>query len=155
MTFWDISNGVHSMLITRKVEFSASHVCRNPALTDARNQEIYGAAANPNGHGHNYVVEVTLRGDPDPVTGMVLDLKVLKAILNEEVVEPFDHRFLNHEVPPFDRVIPTTENIAIEIWRRIAPRLTSGGSGLEAVRVYETADLFVDYFGEHEAGVRA
>ena len=136
------------MVITRKVEFSASHVCRNPALSDQENQNVYGMAANPNGHGHNYVLEVSLEGNPDPVTGMVLDLKELKEILNREVVEPYDHRFLNYEVPPFDRVVPTTENIARDIWQRIEPHLTHGGVKLHAVRVYETADLYVDYFGE-------
>ena len=83
------------MVITRKVEFSASHVCRDPRLSDEENQRIYGMSANPHGHGHNYVVEVSLRGDPDPVTGMVLDLKELKAILEREIVEPYDPRFLN------------------------------------------------------------
>ena len=72
----------------------------------------------------------------------------MKEILNREVVEPYDHRFLNYEVPPFDRIVPTTENIAREIWRRIQPRLTGGGRWLRAVRLYETPDLFVDYFGE-------
>ena len=136
------------MLITRRVEFSASHVCRNPALPDEQNQRLFGAAANPHGHGHNYVLEVTVEGDPDPLTGMVLDLKVLKDILQQEVVEPFDHRFLNHEVPPFDRVIPTPENIAIEIWRRLQPRLEQGPGKLHGVRVYETPDLYVDYRGD-------
>jgi len=105
-------------------------------------------AANPHGHGHNYVVEVSLAGEPDPVTGMVLDLKELKAILEREIVEPYDHRFLNYEVPPFDREIPTTENIALDIWRRLEPRLSAGNGKLHAVRVYETPDLYVDYFGE-------
>ena len=114
------------MVITRKVEFSASHVCRNPRLSEAENRKLFGMAANPHGHGHNYVVEVSLAGDPDPVTGMVLDLKELKEILNREVVEPYDHRFLNYEVPPFDRVIPTTENIARDIWRRLEPHLNAG-----------------------------
>ncbi len=132
------------MLITRKIEFSASHALRNPALSDAENAEIFGSAANPHGHGHNYSVEVTLEGSPDPVTGMVMDLKELKEVLNREILEPFDHRFLNHEVPPFDRVIPTAENVAIEIWRRLEPELAQ----LHAVRVWETADLYVDYFGE-------
>ena len=113
------------MLITRKVEFSASHVCaQSRAAATRRTARLFGDAANPHGHGHNYVVEVTLEGDPDPVTGMVLDLKELKEILNREVVEPFDHRFLNHEVPPFDRAVPTAENIAIEIWRRLEPQLS-------------------------------
>ena len=136
------------MFITRKVEFSASHVCRNPALTEEQNRALYGLAANPNGHGHNYVVEVSLEGDPDPITGMVMDLKELKEILNREILEPYDHRFLNYEVPPFDRVVPTTENIAQDIWRRLEPRLNGGAHRLHAVRVYETPDLYVDYFGE-------
>lgn len=136
------------MVITRKVEFSASHVCRNPQLSEQENQSLFGAAANPHGHGHNYVVEVSLAGEPDPVTGMVLDLKELKEILTRQVVEPYDHRFLNYEVPPFDRVIPTPENIALDIWRRLEPQLNDHRRKLHAVRVYETPDLYVDYFGE-------
>lgn len=135
------------MLITRKIEFSASHRCYNPRLSDRENQELFGAAAGPHGHGHNYMVEVTLQGDPDPVTGMVLDLKELKQILNREIVEPYDHRFLNYEVPPFDRVVPTPENIAIDIWNRLAPHFARDRCKLHAVRVYETPDLYVDYFG--------
>ena len=139
------------MVITRKVEFSASHICRNPLLSDQENQRLFGMAANPQGHGHNYVVEVSLAGDPDPITGMVLDLKELKDILTREVVEPYDHRFLNYEVAPFDREIPTTENIARDIWRRLEPRLNAGRAQLHMVRVYETPDLYVDYFGEPDS----
>ena len=135
------------MLITRKAEFSASHVCRSPALSEEENRAAFGAAANPHGHGHNYVLEVTLEGDPDPVTGMVMDLKELKEILNREVVRPFDHRFLNYEVAPFDRVIPTAENIAVEIWNRLAPHFSDGRGRLHSVRLYETSDLWVDYSG--------
>jgi 6-pyruvoyltetrahydropterin/6-carboxytetrahydropterin synthase len=135
------------MLITRKVEFSASHLCRKNGASEAENRALYGAAANPNGHGHNYVVEVTLDGTPDPVTGMVFDLKELKDVLNQEVVEPMDHRFLNYEVKPFDKVVPTVENVAIEIWKRLAPRF-QGATRLSNVRLYETEDLFVDYAGE-------
>lgn len=131
------------MLITRRVEFSASHVCSNPAWSEERNREVYGAASNPYGHGHNYVLEVTLEGDPDPQTGMVFDLKDLKDILNREVLGPMDHRFLNREVPPFDRVVPTTENVAAEIWRRIEPYFASSPR-LRKVRLYETEDLFVE-----------
>ena len=136
------------MIITRKVEFSASHVCRIPRLSDEENRRIYGASANPNGHGHNYVVEVSLEGEPDPVTGMVLDLKELKDLLNREVVEPYDHRFLNYEAPPFDQIVPTTENVAAEIWRRLEPLFETGRAQLNNVRLYETEDLFVDYAGE-------
>jgi 6-pyruvoyltetrahydropterin/6-carboxytetrahydropterin synthase len=136
------------MFITRRIEFSASHVCANPGLPEEENRRLFGDAANPYGHGHNYVVEVTLEGDPDPVSGMVLDLKELKSILNAQVVESFDHRFLNKEVPPFDRTIPTVENIAIEIWNRIEPSLSRPPARLHSVRVYETPDLYVDYFGD-------
>jgi 6-pyruvoyltetrahydropterin/6-carboxytetrahydropterin synthase len=134
------------MVITRKIEFSASHICRHPQFTDEENRQIFGPDANPNGHGHNYVVEVSLAGDPDPVTGMVLDLKELKSILNREIVEPYDHRFLNYEVPPFDRAVPTPENIARDIWKRLEPCFT-GRARLHSVRVCETPDLYVDYCG--------
>jgi len=141
------------MFLTRKAEFSASHVCANPAWSADRNLAVYGNNANPNGHGHNYVLEVTLTGDPDPVTGMVFDLRELKEILNREVVDRMDHRFLNKEVPPFDRVIPTTENLAVEIWKRIEPQIRVLGVGrgvhLHNVRLYETGDLYVDYGGGH------
>ena len=135
------------MLVTRKADFSASHICRNPALSEEENRAIFGAAANPHGHGHNYVLEVTLEGDPDPTTGMVMDLKELKEILNREVVHAYDHRFLNYEVPPFDRVIPTVENIAVDIWNRLEPHLKGERGRLHAVRLYATPDLWVDYFG--------
>jgi 6-pyruvoyltetrahydropterin/6-carboxytetrahydropterin synthase len=136
------------MLLTRKAEFSASHVCANPQWSEERNRAVYGANANPHGHGHNYVLEVTIEGEPDPVTGMVFDLRELKEILNQEVVEPMDHRFLNKEVAPFDTVVPTTENIAIEIWRRLQSRVGREGVKLNNVRLFETGDLYVDYRGE-------
>src|SRR5580692_9119748 len=88
------------MLLTRKVEFSAALVCSNPAWSEAENRRVYGGNANLNGHGHNYVLEVTIEGEPDSVTGMVFDLRELKEILNEEIVEPMDHRFLNREFLP-------------------------------------------------------
>ncbi len=110
--------GQGAMYITRKAEFSASHVCRVKSLSDEENFEIYGEESNGAGHGHNYVLEVTLEGDPDPVTGMVMDLKDLKDVLEREIIEPMDHRFLNFEVQPFDTVVPTTGNVAQEIWRQ-------------------------------------
>src|ERR1700687_6208960 len=114
------------MLITRRAEFSSSHVCAHPSLSAEQNRELYGAASNPNGHGHNYVLEVTLAGDPDPATGMIFDLKTLKEIINKNVVEPMDHRFLNHEVSPLDRIVPTAENLAAEIWNRLEPHFAAG-----------------------------
>jgi 6-pyruvoyltetrahydropterin/6-carboxytetrahydropterin synthase len=103
------------MFITRKAEFSASHVCRLAGKSDAENRQLYGDGANPHGHGHNYVLEVTVEGEPDPVTGMVMDLKDLKDLLEEQVIAPMDHRFLNYEVEPFTTTIPTAENVAREI----------------------------------------
>jgi 6-pyruvoyltetrahydropterin/6-carboxytetrahydropterin synthase len=135
------------VVITRRVEFSASHICHNPALSAEENRRLFGAAANPHGHGHNYVIEVSLSGEPDAVTGMVLDLKLLKEILNREVVDVYDHRFLNYEVPPFDRVVASTENIAKDIWERLHPHLNDGSYRLHSVRVFETPDLYVDYQG--------
>jgi len=134
------------MVISKKVEFSASHVCRSSQLTDSENERVYGPAANPLGHGHNYVVEVAIEGDPDPVTGMILDLKRLKEILDEKVLDVYDHRLLNREVSPFDRIVPTVENIAIDIWNRIAPSI-QGRARLYSVRVHETSDLSVEYRG--------
>ena len=136
------------MLITRRAEFSASHVCSQSALTTDQNRELYGAAANPNGHGHNYVLEVTLEGDPDPLTGMIFDLNTLKDVIQKNVVEPMDHRFLNYEVPPFDKIVPTAENVAAELWKRLEPRLTGERARLKNIRLYETEDLYVDYSGE-------
>jgi 6-pyruvoyltetrahydropterin/6-carboxytetrahydropterin synthase len=129
--------------ITRRVDFSASHACSRADWSEEQNRAVYGRAARA--HGHNYQLEVTVSGEVDRVHGMVLDLKELKAILEREVLEPFDHRFLNHEAPPFDRVIPTAENIAREIWTRLAPSLNREGRCLERVRLYETPDLWVDY----------
>ena len=134
------------MLISKKVEFSASHICRSPQLSDAENERIYGPACNPLGHGHNYIVEVAIEGEPDPVTGMGLDLKRLKEILEEKVLSVYDHRLLNREVEPFDRIVPTVENIAVDIWSRLAPHI-EGGASLHSIRVHETSDLFVDYRG--------
>jgi 6-pyruvoyltetrahydropterin/6-carboxytetrahydropterin synthase len=135
------------MLLTRRAEFSASHVCANPEWSDAENQRVYGANANPNGHGHNYAVEVTIEGEPDAVTGMVFDLRELKEILTAQVIDPMDHRFLNREVQPFDKIVPTTENIAQEIWNRLAPAIDRPNVKLKNVRLYETGDLYVDCGG--------
>lgn len=135
------------MLITRRAEFSASHVCGQASLTPEQNREMYGLAANPKGHGHNYVLEVTLEGDPDPVTGMIFDLKTLKEVIQKNVVEPMDHRFLNYEVPPFDKIVPTAENVAAEIWKRLEPQLKGARARLKNVRLFETEDLYVDYTG--------
>jgi 6-pyruvoyltetrahydropterin/6-carboxytetrahydropterin synthase len=135
------------MVISKRVEFSASHICRSAQLSDAENERVYGPAANPLGHGHNYVVDVAVEGEPDPVTGMILDLKRLREILEDKVLNVYDHRLLNREVEPFDTVVPTLENIAIDIWNRVEPHI-GGRARLYSVKVYETSELSVEYRGE-------
>jgi 6-pyruvoyltetrahydropterin/6-carboxytetrahydropterin synthase len=132
------------MLITRRAEFSASHFCRAAGLSEEENRALFGEEAHPSGHGHNFVFEVSVEGEPDPITGMIVDLKELKEILDSEVVGPMDHRFLNYEVEPFGKVIPTAANIALEIWRRLESKFRLGRFRLAKVRLFETADLYVD-----------
>jgi 6-pyruvoyltetrahydropterin/6-carboxytetrahydropterin synthase len=132
--------------LTRKAEFAASHYYHNPALSAEENRRLFGKCNNPNGHGHNYTLEVTVKGQVDPRSGFVIDLRQLKDTMNREVLEAMDHRFLNKEVPEFATRIPTTENLAIAIWQRLASKLNE--AQLHRVRVYETEDLFVDFYGE-------
>ena len=134
------------MYVTRRADFSASHFYHNPELSPEENRRLFGKCNNPHGHGHNYTLEVTVAGEVDPRTGMVMDLKDLKKVLESEVLEAMDHRFLNEEVSVFRTVIPSTENIAVEIWRRLAGKLNVGR--LHRVRLYETRDLYVDYYGD-------
>ena len=132
--------------LTRKAGFSAAHYYWNDAWSQEKNEEVFGRCANRNGHGHNYTLEVTVTGEVDPVTGFVVDLKELKDVMEREVVGVYDHRHLNLEVPEFATVVPTTENIAIAIWKRLEGKIK--GAKLERIRVYEMPDLFADYCGE-------
>ena len=132
--------------LTRKCEFSASHYYHNPQFTAEENQRVFGKCANLNGHGHNYTLEVTVKGEVDARTGFVMDLQELKQTLTREVLDALDHRHLNKEVPEFAAAIPTTENLAIAIWNRLQSHFKV--AQLHRVRVYELPDLFVDYYGE-------
>lgn len=132
--------------LTRKAEFSASHHYHNPEFSAEENQRIFGKCNNPNGHGHNYTLEVTVKGSVNPRTGFVVDLKRLKEIMNQEVIEALDHRYLNKEVPEFKDQIPTTENIAIAAWNRLEKNLKI--AKLHRVRIYETPELWADFYGE-------
>ncbi|MBA2677081.1 MAG: 6-carboxytetrahydropterin synthase [Ktedonobacteraceae bacterium] len=134
------------VLLTRKAEFSSAHYYYVEAWSQQENEKIFGKCANRNGHGHNYTLEVTVAGAIDPVSGFVMDLKALKDVIEREVIQAYDHRHLNLEVPEFRCMQPTTENIAIAIWNRLEPKIT--GARLHRVRVYEMADLFADYCGE-------
>jgi len=136
------------VFVTRQVHFNAGHRLFNPSRSRAWNERVYGPCANPNGHGHNYVLEVTVAGQPDGETGYVIDLVKLKRIVEKAVVEPCDHRNLNKDVPFLKGIIPTSENLAVAFWGKIAPEVTSGR--LHCVRLYETPRNFVDYKGPHK-----
>ena len=132
--------------LTRKAAFSAAHYYWNENFSPEENLRVFGKCANRNGHGHNYTLEVTVAGEIDPLTGFVVDLKQLKDVLEREVVAVYDHRHLNLEIPDFLTTIPTTENIAVAIWRRLDGKIPH--ARLHRVRVYEAADLFADFYGE-------
>ncbi|HZZ56416.1 MAG TPA: 6-carboxytetrahydropterin synthase [Opitutaceae bacterium] len=133
------------VFVTRQVHFSASHRLYNARRSAGWNLKEYGECANERGHGHNYVLEATVAGVPDPETGYLLNLRTLKRILERDIVSLCDHRHLNEDVAFLAGVVPTTENLAIAFWRRLAPRIKSGR--LHQVRLYETPRNFADYFG--------
>lgn len=134
------------ILLTRKAEFSAAHYYWNENWSAEENARVFGRCSNRNGHGHNYTLEVTVAGVVDAVSGFVVDLKQLKDVMEREVVQVYDHRHLNLEVPEFKSTVPTTENIAIAIWKRLEGKIP--GAKLHRVRIYEMPDLFADYYGE-------
>ena len=133
-------------MVTRRVHFNAAHRLDNPRFDAEWNARTYGPCNNAHWHGHNYVLEVSVRGEPDPDTGYVVDLGALKAVLEEAIVKPCDHRNLNVEVPFLAGVIPSTENLVIAFWHEIAARLPDRGK-LHRVRLYETERNFADYHG--------
>ena len=134
--------------LTRRATFSAAHYYWNDGWSAEKNEQVFGRCANRKGHGHNYTLEVTVAGSPDPVTGFVVDLKWLKDVMEREVLAAYDHRHLNLEVAEFAKAIPTTENIAIAAWKRLEPAIAeAGGARLSRVRVYETPEIFAEYRG--------
>jgi 6-pyruvoyltetrahydropterin/6-carboxytetrahydropterin synthase len=131
--------------ITRTVRFSAAHRYENPQLTEEENRRLFGACYRPHGHGHNYRVDVTVEGRIDPVTGMVMNLADLDAILQREIVTSLDHSFLNYDVEHFATVVPTCENLALYLADLLAKPLRDAEQGrLCAVRVWESDDLYAD-----------
>lgn len=133
------------VFVTRRAQFSAAHRLFNPSFTPEKNEAVFDKCNNINGHGHNYTVEVTVAGTPDPATGYVIDLKVLATIMDREVIDKVDHKHLNYDVPFLAGLIPTAENLAITFWNILAPAITAGR--LHCVRVYESDNNFVDFFG--------
>jgi 6-pyruvoyltetrahydropterin/6-carboxytetrahydropterin synthase len=135
-----------TVYVTRREVFSASHRLFNPAFTDEQNLAVFDKCASPNGHGHNYVLEVTVAGGPGHDTGYVIDLKELKRIIKERIIRHVDHRHLNLDVDFLAGIIPTAENLAIAFWDRLASVLPAGR--LVSVRVHETENNMAEYRGE-------
>jgi len=132
--------------LTRRATFSAAHRLWNPHLSENENFTLYDKCANPNGHGHNYTLEVTIRGEPDPETGMVLNLSELKKITNEQVIDWVDHKNLNYDVPWLEGVIPTAEMLAVKFWERLERSFPRGM--LYEVKLHETENNIAIYRGE-------
>ncbi len=129
--------------VTRREQFSAAHRLFNPAFSDARNDEVFDKCNNV--HGHNYTLEVTVAGEPDPATGYVIDLKLLGRILDEEIIRHVDHKDLNRDVPFLRNVIPTAENLVVAFWNILAPKITPGT--LHAMRLWESENNSAEYYG--------
>ena len=134
------------MKVCRRITFNAAHRLFNAEWTDEKNLEVFGKCSNPNYHGHNYVLETWVEGSVDPETGYVIDLKILKKVLNEEISERFDHRNLNLDCLEFRELKPSAENIAIVIWRIIRGKLDAQYS--ITVRLWETENNVVEYDGK-------
>jgi 6-pyruvoyltetrahydropterin/6-carboxytetrahydropterin synthase len=132
--------------ITRLVVFSASHRLYNPSLSEKENDKLFDKCANKNGHGHNYVMEVTVSGEPQDRTGYVVDLKKLKEILKSELVDKVDHKHLNEDVDFLRGIIPTAENIVKVFWNILQPKIPDGK--LFSIRLHETENNVVEYRGE-------
>ena len=132
--------------VTRRLQFNAAHRVHNPALSDAENQRLFGKCNNPNGHGHNYTLDVSVRGPIDARTGYVIDLGTLKALVTKHVVDYIDHHNLNLDVPFMRGVIPTSENIIVAIWQELHPVVQPGR--LVRLVLWETPNNYVEYSGE-------
>lgn len=142
-------NGEVKIALGRRYRFAASHRLHNPDLSEEENRRLYGKCNNPYGHGHNYAVEVLVSGKIDQATGMIANLADLDSFVEREVLEPFDHKSLNDDVAAFRATVPTTENLCIEIFRRLQafPR-----AKLQRVRIQETSNNSFEYAGDEPEG---
>jgi len=134
-----------TVYVTRRETFSAGHRLFNPSWSDQRNQAVFGKDANPHGHGHTYTLEVTVRGPVVAETGMVVDLRDLRDVIREAVIDKLDHANLNVDVDFLDGIMPSAENIVVACWRELAPRL--GQDRLYRIRLWESENNSVEYFG--------
>ncbi|MDP2089508.1 MAG: 6-carboxytetrahydropterin synthase [Flavobacteriaceae bacterium] len=135
-----------NVTVSRKAHFNAAHKLYNSDWTDARNAVVFGKCSNPNFHGHNYELIVSVKGSVHPETGFVMDMKELKKMINAEIIDAFDHKNLNEEVPEFKKLNPTAENIAVVIWNKL--RLKIAINLALTITLYETPRNFVTYTGE-------
>jgi len=135
------------ILVTRKEHFNAAHKLARPDWSAEKNAEVFGKCANENWHGHNFNLFVTVAGEPSAETGFVIDLKKLSVLIKELVTEKLDHKNLNIDVDFMKGIMPSTENLAIAIWSQLAPAIAHEGCALHSIKLYETENNFVEYFG--------
>lgn len=133
--------------ITRQEHFNAAHRLFKQEYTDEQNLEIFGKCSNPNWHGHNYLLFVTIKGEVNPETGFLMNLKTLSKIINEKIIEKVDHRNINIEVDFMQGILPSAENIAIQIWKELEGTIIDNGAQLHCIKLYETERNFVEYYG--------
>jgi len=134
--------------ITRKEHFNAAHRLFRPEYSDEKNLEVFGKCSNPNWHGHNYDLFITVKGMPDPLTGFIMDVKVLSRIINELVVDKLDHKNVNLEVDFMAGKLASAENLAIAIWEQLEKPVLNAGADMHSVKLFETERNFVEYFGK-------
>lgn len=139
-----------TVYITRREHFNAAHKLYREEWSDEKNEAVFGKCANKNWHGHNFVIYVTVKGVPNPETGFVIDLKDLSTIVKEGVVEQLDHKNLNLDVPFMKGKLASTENLVIEIWEQIKDTIRQAGGELAKIKLVETENNFVEYFGGNE-----
>jgi 6-pyruvoyltetrahydropterin/6-carboxytetrahydropterin synthase len=133
--------------LTRVEHFNAAHRLLNTDWTDEQNQDAFGKCSNPNWHGHNYELHVTVKGEPNPATGFVFNAKKLGTIINDTVIEKIDHKNLNIDVDFMKGKFTTAENLVVGIWHELKPEIEKHGVQLHSLRLYETPRIYVEYFG--------
>ena len=138
---------MNAVYITRRESFNAAHKLYREEWSEEKNYEVFGKCSNHNWHGHNFTIYVTVKGMPNPETGFVINLKDLSKIIKEEVIEPLDHKNLNLDVPFLKGLLASTENVVIQVWERIKQPIADAGGELAKIKLVETENNFVEYFG--------
>lgn len=133
--------------LTRRERFSAAHRMFRPDWSDEKNREVFGKCSNPNWHGHNYILWVTVSGEPNPENGFVMNINSLKKIIQDRIIEKLDHKNINTDVDFMKGKIATTENLAVGIWNELKPAIEEAGVTLHCVRIEETENNSIEYYG--------